>query len=92
MNPELEERIYRSVLKGVMWGEEREKAFRTMEVNGVTDAAAESMYERACNERIAVLRSEGIRRTVKGALMLAGGIGVFCFFGLVWEQLPARFW
>jgi hypothetical protein len=80
MSPELESRIYGSVRRAVMWGEGRDEVFEMLRVNGILGEPAEEMYRRARSERIAQLRTEAIRRAIKGALILAGGIGLFCYF------------
>jgi hypothetical protein len=80
MSPELEERIYKTVLRGVLWGTEREGIFEILQTNGISGDHAEAMYRRAWDERIAFIRGESIRRAIKGALLLAAGIGIFRFF------------
>jgi|SRR5688572_9649216 hypothetical protein len=80
MSPELENRIYEDVLRSVMWGAKREEIFHMLTVNGITGDAAEQMYRRARSERIAVLRGEGIRRAVKGALILGAACALFSAF------------
>ena len=86
MIPELEERIYQSVLREVLWGAERDKISPMLETNGITGEAAEKMFRRAWSERIALIRSEAIRQAVKGLLLLAMAIGLLCifWFGVGW--------
>ena len=86
MSSELESRIYRGVLRAVMWGTERAEVFEMLRVNGITGEPAEEMFRRARSERIAVLRNEAIRATVKGAVFLAGGAALFSvfWFGFGW--------
>jgi len=72
--------MYRSVLRAVLWGTERAEVFEMLAANGVTGEEAEAMFRRARSERVAVLRDEAIRKAVKGALLLGGGIALFCFF------------
>lgn len=80
MSPDLESRVYTSVRRAVLWGQEKAEIFKMLQVNGVTGEAAEAMFRRARGERIAVLRNEAVRAAVKGALLLAGGVGLFCVF------------
>lgn len=47
--------LYDSVLRMVIWGEEREKVFHMLEVNGVTGHQAEGLYKMARRERIAAI-------------------------------------
>jgi hypothetical protein len=86
MSPELESRIYGSVLRAVLWDTEREEVFKNLQINGITGEAAEEMFRRARSERIAVLRNEAMRLAAKGALFLAGGVALFSvfWFGLGW--------
>jgi len=90
MSPELENRIYKSVLRAVLWGTERDEIFHMLEVNGITGAPAEEMFRRAWSERVAVLRSEGVRQAAKGALLLAGGCVVFCVFWFGFGVITGR--
>jgi hypothetical protein len=80
MSPDLESRIYGSVLRAVLWDTERAEVFQKLRVNGITGEAAEEMFRRARSERIAVLRNEAVRRATKGALLLAGGAALFSVF------------
>ena len=80
MTPELETRIYASVLRSVMWDTQRDEILHMLEVNGITGEPAEAMLRRALKERIALLRGEAARKAVKGALLLSGGIALFCIF------------
>jgi len=86
MSPELESKIYGSVLRAVLEDKERAEVFKKLQVNGITGTAAEEMFRRARSERIAVLRNEAIRATVKGAVFLAGGAALFSvfWFGFGW--------
>jgi hypothetical protein len=61
-----------------------------LQVNGITGAEAEEMFRRARGERIAFLRGEGVRRVIKGSLLLAGGIGLFCDFWLGFRAITFR--
>lgn len=86
MSPELESKIYGSVLRAVLEDKERAEVFKKLQVNGITGTAAEEMFRRARSERIAVLRNDAIRATVKGAFFLAGGAALFSvfWFGFGW--------
>jgi hypothetical protein len=86
MSPELESKIYGNVLRAVLEDKERAEVFKKLQVNGITGTAAEEMFRRARSERIAVLRNEAIRATVKGAFFLAGGVALFSvfWFGFGW--------
>jgi hypothetical protein len=78
--PRDETQLYSTVLRSVMWDEPREEIFALLERKGMTDEQADEMFHRALSERIALIRSEGARVTVKGALLLISGIGLFCIF------------
>jgi len=80
MSSELESRIYRGVLRAVMWGTERAEVFEMLRVNGITGEPAEEMFRRARGQRIAVLCNEAMRKVAKGALLLAAGIALFSGF------------
>lgn len=80
MNPDLENRIYGSVRRSVMWGTEREEVLEMLRVNGITGEPAEAMFRRARGERLAVLRSEALRTAARGASLLAVGIALFSAF------------
>jgi hypothetical protein len=86
MSPEFETRIYHKVLRSVLWDTKREEIFHMLEVNGITGEAAEEMFCRARSERISLLRSDGVRKALKGALMLAAGATLFWMF---WSGLGA---
>lgn len=51
-----------------------------LQSNGLTEQEAEDVYRRARGERIAMLRSDGMRKAAKGALLLGLGAGLFCVF------------
>ena len=80
MTPELETRIYKSVLRSVIWGEPRDEILKMLEVNGITGELAEALFRRAFKERIEIVRGEAARRAAKGALFLSAGIALFCIF------------
>lgn len=74
------ENIYQSVEQMVIWGEEREKVFRMLEVNGVPQAQAEGLYKKAMAERIATIRSGCWKGVAVGAVCLLAGLAVWVFF------------
>jgi len=80
MMSEGEIRIYNSVLSAVLWGTNRDEIFEMLEDDGIVGGLAEALYERARDERIGVLRRSAFERVVLGALMLAIGVGAYCFF------------
>ena len=80
MSPELESRIYETVLRSVIWGTERSEVFHTLQVNGVVGERAEQMFQRAWKERLASIRGEGFQKAAKGAVLLAGAGALFCVF------------
>ena len=90
MSPELEGPIYSDVLREVLWGTGRDEVFRMLQTNGITGAPAEEMFRRARHERLALLRGEGIRKIVNGAVLLVLGTVLFCafWFGLGWIIRP----
>ena len=90
MSPELESRIYRDVLVGVMWDKERAEIFEMLQTNGITGESAEQMFRRAWNERVALLRSEGARKAAKGALLIAAGGIPFCVFWFGFGAITGR--
>ena len=86
MSPESEARIYENVLREVIWGAERDAVLEMLQSSGIVGEPAERLFRRARQERIALLRAEGVHRAVKGVLLLAAGVGLFCVFwyGLGW--------
>ncbi len=90
MSPESEDRIYENVLREVIWGTERDEVFQLLQANGIAGQPAEQMFQRARNERVALLRNEGIHKAVKGLLLIAAGVALFCgfWYGLGWIMRP----
>ncbi len=86
MSPELEGRIYENVLREVIWGAERDTVLEMLQANGISSESAERLFRKARQERIALLRTEGVHKAVKGLLLTAAGIALFCVFwyGLGW--------
>ena len=80
MDDEDNERIYEGMLRMVLWGEEREKVFRMLEVNGVPLAQSEGLYRKAMKERVSAIRSECWKRIAVGAACLFVGIGLYWLF------------
>ncbi len=62
----------------VLWGEPKEDVMRKLEVNGFTGAAADQLYARGFGERLAEIFATCRRKIRIGALLIAGGIGLFC--------------
>lgn len=84
MTPEREELVFRDVLQMVIWGSSEEDVMHKLEINEITGEWARELYKRARQERIGMLRSDAVQTAIKGGLLLAGGIGLFCFF---WFEL-----
>ena len=80
MNATREEKIYQTILRSVMWGTERDDILYTLQVNGITGEQAEEIYQSACRERIAFLRSEALRKAILGLMLLIAAIGLFSVF------------
>lgn len=78
MSTEREDRVYQDVLRMVLWGEPKEDVMRKIEVNGFTGDAAERLYARAFGERLAEIFATCRRKILIGALLVAGGVGLFC--------------
>lgn len=84
MSPDLQERVYQTVERAVLWGEPREEVFRIMETNGITGEEAEAVFQRALAERLSILRGDGLRVMIKGLVIL--GVSV-CIFSAFWYGL-----
>ena len=80
MSDERESRIYEGVLQAALWGTNREEILQTLQANGITGQPAEAMFRRAWGERTTMLRGEGVRKAVKGALLAGAGVALFCVF------------
>lgn len=80
MTHEHENRIYHDVLHDVLWGSERHDVFHRLEVNGITGEQAETLFAKARKERIALIRSEAMRKVIKGMVLLLAGLGIFLLF------------
>lgn len=72
--------MYSLVHRMVMWGEPEEDVFYKLKVNGVTSEDAERLYQQARRERVASIRSDSVRKAVKGGLCLGASVVVFCAF------------
>ena len=84
MTPEREALVYRDILQMVIWGSPEDEVMHKLEINEITGDRARELYRQARRERIVLVRSDAVRLAVKGGLLLAGGIGLFCFF---WFEL-----
>lgn len=80
MSADLEERVYQSLTRAVIWGEPRESVFRIMEANGISGYHADAMFQRARRVRLAILRSEGWKRMMMGLGILLAAGGLFAVF------------
>lgn len=78
MSTEREERVYQEVLRMVLWGEPKDEVMRRLAVNGYTGEAADSLFARAFGERLAEIHAACRRKIRTGALLVAGGVGLFC--------------
>ena len=78
MSTEREDRVYQDVLRMVLWGEPKDDVMRKLEVNGFTGDAADRLYARAFGGRLAEIFATCRRKIRTGALLIAGGIGLFC--------------
>ncbi|MFT4641905.1 MAG: hypothetical protein ACI8T1_005249 [Verrucomicrobiales bacterium] len=87
MNEEDTDPIYVSVQRMVFWGEEREKVFHMLEVNGVPDAQAKGLYKKARKERISAIRSENWKRVAIGIGSLLIGVGLYGLFWIKFEGI-----
>lgn len=70
MTEEHKERIYEEVRRMVIWDEPRADVFHRLEVNGIDPVQALHMYHKARAERMAMIRSDSIRKTVLGLGLL----------------------
>lgn len=86
ISPELEARIYQSVLRAVLWDEKREEIFHMLKVNGIEGADAEAMYGRARGERIAQIRGGAVRKILRGLGLFATGACTGWFY---WVEVGA---
>ncbi|HEY1051298.1 MAG TPA: hypothetical protein VGE39_16115 [Prosthecobacter sp.] len=89
MTPEHEELIYEGIRRMVIWDEPRDEVFHRLEVNGITGERAEAIYAKARAARIQEIRSDCVRRAVKGLLFLVVGAGVALEF-LTRGAMPPR--
>lgn len=64
----------------VIWDEPRGDVFQRLEVNGITGEKADKMYAAARAERIAIIRSDSVRKAVVGMGLALAGVAVFCGF------------
>jgi hypothetical protein len=78
-----EPNIYLEVQRAVIWGQSREEVYAIMAGAGITGQLADGMFNKAWGERVAIIRGEASARAVKGALILAGGLGLFFVFWYV---------
>lgn len=70
---ELHDRLYGGLLRKVLWGEDRDEIVRNLEVNGVSPADADLLYQRAVRERVSAIRSVYWKRSLIGALLIVVG-------------------
>lgn len=70
MTEEHKERIYEEVRRMVIWDEPRADVFHRLEVNGIPVAEAQQMHDKAHAERMAMIRSDAIRKTALGTGLL----------------------
>jgi hypothetical protein len=84
MSTEREERVYQDILRMVLWGEPKDDVMRRLEVNGFTGDAADHLYGRAFDERLGEIFASCRRKIRTGALLIAGGAGLFwiCWFAI----------
>ncbi len=54
----------------VIWDEPRADVFHRLEVNGIPQAEAQQMYDKARAERMSMIRSDSIRKTALGLGLL----------------------
>lgn len=85
MSSEREERVYQDVLRMVLWGEPKADVMRKLEVNGFSGDAADRLYSRAFGERLAEIFATCRRKIRIGALLVAGGVGLFCICAFVFH-------
>lgn len=85
MSTEREDRVYEEVLRMVLWGRPKDDVMRRLEVNGFAGDAADLLFARAFGERLAEIHATCRRKIRTGALLVAGGIGVFCICGFVFH-------
>ncbi len=62
----------------VLWGGTKDDVMRKLEVNGFTGEAADRLLARAFGERLAEIHATCRRKIRTGALLIAGGSGLFC--------------
>jgi len=70
MTEEHKDRIYEGILRMVIWDEPRADVFHRLEVNAIAPVEALQMYHKAHAERLAMIRSDSIRKTVLGLGLL----------------------
>lgn len=85
MSTEREDRVYQDVVRMVLWGEPKDDVMRKLEVNGFTGDAADRLYARAFGERLAEIHATCRRKIRTGALLVAGGVGLFCICAFVFH-------
>jgi hypothetical protein len=78
MSTEREDRVYQEILRMVLWGGTKDDVMRKLEVNGFTGEAADRLFARAFGERLAEIHATCRRKIRTGALLIAGGISLFC--------------
>lgn len=77
-------RHYELILKMVLWDEPKEKIDQKLRTNKVPPAVAEQIFNHARDERIALIRSEYLKKLILGLILLGAAAATFigCWFGL----------
>lgn len=78
--PDKEEIVREAVLRMVMWDEDPADIFHKMEVNGITGAAAQSIFREARAARAAAIRAEGRNRMGEGIVWMMAGESLYSIF------------
>lgn len=77
---DLEERVRESLLRAVMWGEEKDVVMSRLKANGITGAKADGLYRVALAERISTIRSAYMKWVFVGILLMGLAVGVVAAF------------
>lgn len=77
MTDEHKERIYEAVRRMVLRDEPRADVFHRMEVNGIPEAEARQMYDKARAERMAAIRHAALKESALGLLLMLTAFGIF---------------
>lgn len=68
MTADHQESMYSLVHRMIMWGEPEEDVYYKLKINSITCEDATRLYQQAHRDRVASIRSDSLRKAVKGGL------------------------